>query len=29
MVHQELSIVPDLTVAENVFLGSQPTKAAS
>ena len=24
MVHQELSIVPDLTVAENVFLGSQP-----
>jgi ribose transport system ATP-binding protein len=25
MVHQELSIVPDLTVAENVFLGCQPT----
>ncbi|MFL6818035.1 MAG: sugar ABC transporter ATP-binding protein [Bradyrhizobium sp.] len=25
MVHQELSIVPDLTVAENVFLGTQPT----
>jgi len=25
MVHQELSIVPDLTVAENVFLGVQPT----
>jgi len=25
MVHQELSIVPDLTVAENVFLGAQPT----
>jgi ribose transport system ATP-binding protein len=24
MVHQELSTVPDLTVAENVFLGSQP-----
>ena len=24
MVHQELSIVPDLTVAENVFLGKQP-----
>ncbi|MFN3614909.1 MAG: sugar ABC transporter ATP-binding protein, partial [Rubrimonas sp.] len=24
MVHQELSIAPDLTVAENVFLGSQP-----
>ena len=27
MVHQELSIVPDLTVAENVFLGKQPVKA--
>ncbi|WP_246678271.1 MULTISPECIES: sugar ABC transporter ATP-binding protein [unclassified Mesorhizobium] len=27
MVHQELSVVPDLTVAENVFLGKQPTKA--
>ncbi len=26
MVHQELSVVPDLTVAENVFLGSQPVK---
>jgi ribose transport system ATP-binding protein len=25
MVHQELSILPDLTVAENVFLGKQPT----
>ena len=25
MVHQELSVVPDLTVAENVFLGNQPT----
>jgi ribose transport system ATP-binding protein len=25
MVHQELSLVPDLTVAENVFLGTQPT----
>src|ERR671913_1786880 len=24
MVHQELSIVPDLSVAENVFLGVQP-----
>ncbi len=27
MVHQELSIVPDLSVAENVFLGNQPTTA--
>ncbi len=27
MVHQELSIVPDLTVAENVFLGAQPVLA--
>lgn len=25
MVHQELSIVPELTVAENVLLGAQPT----
>ncbi|HVZ00932.1 MAG TPA: sugar ABC transporter ATP-binding protein [Dongiaceae bacterium] len=25
MVHQELSIVPDLSVAENVYLGKQPT----
>src|SRR5215212_7763927 len=25
MVHQELSTVPDLSVAENVFLGKQPT----
>ena len=24
MVHQELSVVPDLSVAENVFLGIQP-----
>ena len=24
MVHQELSVVPDLTVAENVYLGHQP-----
>ncbi|MFO1038901.1 MAG: sugar ABC transporter ATP-binding protein [Geminicoccaceae bacterium] len=28
MVHQELSIVPSLTVAENVFLGTQPTNGA-
>lgn len=27
MVHQELSVVPDLTVAENVFLGHQPVRA--
>src|SRR6201981_4245488 len=27
MVHQELSVAPDLTVAENVFLGTQPTNA--
>jgi ribose transport system ATP-binding protein len=27
MVHQELSIAPDLSVAENVFLGAQPTNA--
>jgi len=27
MVHQELSIVPDMTVAENVFLGTQPVTA--
>jgi ribose transport system ATP-binding protein len=27
MVHQELSTVPDLTVAENVFLGHQPVTA--
>src|ERR1700760_2157029 len=25
MVHQELSVAPDLTVAENVFFGTQPT----
>src|SRR4030095_12397718 len=24
MVHQELSVVPELSVAENVFLGTQP-----
>src|SRR5215469_2342176 len=27
MVHQELSVAPDLCVAENVFLGNQPTNA--
>ena len=27
MVHQELSVIPDLTVAENVFLGAQPVTA--
>src|ERR1041384_6374433 len=27
MVHQELSVVPDLTVAENVYLGQQPVTA--
>src|SRR5216683_726121 len=27
MVHQELSVVADLTVAENVYLGKQPTRA--
>ena len=27
MVHQELSVVPELTVAENVFLGKQPLTA--
>jgi ribose transport system ATP-binding protein len=26
MVHQELSVVPDLTVAENVYLGKQPMR---
>ncbi|MFT3989199.1 sugar ABC transporter ATP-binding protein [Aestuariivirga sp.] len=28
MVHQELSIVPDLSVAENVFLGAHPVTPA-
>jgi len=27
MVHQELNLVPDLTVAENVYLGRMPRKA--
>lgn len=26
LIHQELSLVPELTVAENIFLGSLPTK---
>src|SRR5215469_6102539 len=25
MIHQELSLVPGLTVAENIFLGAEPT----
>ena len=29
MVHQELSVVPDLSVAENVFLGTQPVMAGA
>ena len=29
MVHQELSVVPDLSVAENVFLGVQPVIAGT
>ena len=29
MVHQELSVVPDLTVAENVYLGPAARRAAS
>ncbi len=28
MVHQELSVIPDLTVAENILLGRQPTNRA-
>ena len=28
MVHQELSTIPDLSVAENVFLGNQPVTSA-
>jgi sugar transport system ATP-binding protein len=27
-VHQELSVVPELTVAENIFLGRWPTRGA-
>ena len=27
LVHQELSLVPEMTVAENILLGSTPTKA--
>jgi len=26
VIHQELSLVPELTVAENLFLGAQPTR---
>jgi ribose transport system ATP-binding protein len=26
MIHQELSLVPELTVAENVFLGAEPSR---
>ena len=29
MVHQELCIVPDLSVAENVFLGTQPVRGGA
>ena len=29
MVHQELSVVPDLSVAENVFLGTQPVRGGA
>ena len=28
LVHQELSLIPEMTVAENILLGSTPTKAA-
>src|SRR5262249_31119473 len=28
MVHQELSVIPHLSVAENIFLGSQPVNRA-
>ena len=29
MVHQELSVAPELSVAENVFLGAQPVTASA
>ncbi len=29
MVHQELSVAPDLSVAENVFLGGSPSTASA
>ena len=29
MIHQELNLVDDLTVAENIFLGREPTKGLS
>jgi ribose transport system ATP-binding protein len=28
MIHQELNLVPDLSVAENIFLGVEPTRGA-
>ncbi len=28
LVHQELSLIPEMTVAENILLGSTPTRAA-
>ena len=29
MIHQELSVMPELTVAENIFLGRQPLRAGT
>ena len=28
VIHQELSVIPDLTVAENIFLGREPKKSS-
>ena len=28
MIHQELNLIPGLTVAENIFLGHEPTRGA-